>query len=97
MSGGIVVLPSLKEFEELLRPPLLKKTHKWTFDGFHFSTGHFRYPPVTINKATSDLLEFHVSGNIGMDKNLCKFPRSNDEFRDQINGIITISTKYRRG
>jgi hypothetical protein len=95
MSGGIIILPSLKEFKELLCPPLLKETHERTFDSFHFSTWYFGYPPITIDKAARDLLEFHISSDIGVDKNLCEFSRRNDEFRDQIDSIITVSTKLR--
>ena len=95
MSGGIIILPSLKEFKEFLCPSFLKKTHERTFDSFHFSTGNFGYSPVTVNKAAGDLLEFHISSNIGMDKDLREFSRRNDELRDQIDGIITVSTKFR--
>ena len=41
MSGRIVVLPVLQEFEELLGSPLLEETHQGRFDGFHFCGGDF--------------------------------------------------------
>lgn len=75
MSGGIIILPSLKEFKEFLCPSLLKETHERTSDSFHFSTGNFGYLSVTVDKAASDLLEFHVSSNIGVDKDLREFSR----------------------
>jgi len=42
------------------------------------------------------LLELHVSSDIGVNKNLREFSRSDDELRDQINSIITVATKLRR-
>jgi hypothetical protein len=58
MRGGISISPVLKELKELLCPSLLENAHKWTFEGFNLSTGHFGYSPIPIDEATSDLLKF---------------------------------------
>jgi len=51
---------------------------------------------IPINEASSNLFEFKISGNIGVDEDLGEFSRCNDEFRDKINGIVTVTAKVSR-
>ena len=57
MGSRVLVFPSLKELEELLRTPLLKNTHEGTADGLHLITGNLGDLAITVDKAASNLLE----------------------------------------
>ena len=92
MSSRILVLPSLQELKEFLRTSLLKKSHERALDCLHFCTGYFRDLAIAIDEATSDLLEFEVSSNVGMNKNSGEFTRSNNEFGNKIDCIVSVAT-----
>lgn len=93
MSRGVFVLPSLEELEEFLCPALLEEAHQRALDGLHLGTGNFGYPPVTIDKAACDLLEFQIARNIGVNKDFGELSSCDDEFGDEINGVIAVTTK----
>ncbi len=95
MGSGIIVFPVLKELEEFLGSPLFKETHQRTLDGLHFSTRDFGDPSITIDETPSNLLELEVAGDIGVNKDLCELHRSDDELGNEIDGIITVTAKFR--
>ena len=97
MSSRILILPVLQELEELLRPPLLKKTHKWALDRLHFRAGHLGDLTIAVDKAAGDLLELEVAGDIGVNENARKFSRGNDELGNEIDGIVAIAAEVLRG
>jgi len=72
MSAGVIILPVLQELEEFLSTSLLEKTHQRALDGLHLSAGNFGDLAITIDIASCDLLEFEVTGYIGVDKDLGK-------------------------
>ena len=93
MSRGVIVLPILKELEELLGTSLLKKSHKRALDCLHFGTRNLGNLSLAENKTTCNLLELKVGSYVGMHKNLRKLPRCDDELWNQINSVVTIPSK----
>ena len=96
MRRWVFILPALQEFEEFLCSSFLEETHQRTSDCLHLGTGNFRYLPVTVDEATSDLLKLEVAGDIGVNENLGELSRSDDEFRDEIDSVVSVATKFRR-
>ena len=93
MSRRVVILPGLEELEELLCPPLLKETHKWTLHGLHLSRRDLRDLAITIDEAASDLLELKVASDFGMDEDLRELARRDDELGDEIHGVVAVTTE----
>lgn len=93
MRRSIFVLPPLQELEELLRASLLEQAHEWTLDSLHLCARNFGDLAVAVYKTTSDLLELEVPRHIGVNENLGELARCDDEFGDEINGVITIAPK----
>jgi len=97
MRSRVFVLPVLQKLEELLSSPLLEQAHQWTLYCFHLSTGDLGDPSIAIHKATSDLLELEVAGNLGVDKDPSELSRGNDELGDEIYSVVTITPELRWG
>jgi hypothetical protein len=95
VSGRILILPALEELEELLSSSFLEKTHERALHSLHLSARHLGDPAVTINEATSDLLELEVSGDLSVNENLRQFTRSNDEFGNEVDGVVPVAPKLR--
>ena len=95
MSSRIIVPPILQELEEFLRTALFKDTHQWAFDCLHLGAGNLRDLAVTVNEAARDLLEFEITSDISMHENLREFSGCYDELWDEIDGIISVTTKLR--
>ena len=89
----VIVLPVLKELEELLCPPLLKETHERALDGLHLRAGDLRYLAIAVDVAAGDLLELEVAGHIGVNKNAGELARRDDEFGDEINSVVAITAE----
>lgn len=83
---GVVVLPILKEFEELLRPPLLKDTHEARPEGLHLGRGHLGNSAVTVDERARDLAKLEVPEDVGVDQNLGELARGNNELGNQVDG-----------
>ena len=96
MSRRVVILPGLEELEELLCPPLLKETHKWTLHGLHLRTGDLADLAIAVDEATCDLLELEVTRHIGMDEDASELARSDDEFGNEIDSVVAVATKVLR-
>ena len=96
MSRRIVIFPSLKELEELLRPPLLKQAHKWAPHGFYLVARHFGDLALAIDVAARDLLELQVASNVSVHQDLCELSRGNNKLRNKVYGIITVASKLSR-
>jgi hypothetical protein len=73
MCGGILVFPSLKEFEELLGSSFLKDAHERTLDGLHLCTGNLGNSAIAVDKTPRNLLKLKIPGDIGMDKDFGEF------------------------
>jgi hypothetical protein len=97
MGGRILVSPVLQELEKLLRAALFKETHQRAFDCLYLCAGDFGYLAVAIDEAARDLFELEVASNIGMHENLCEFSGCDDELWDEIDGVISITTKFSGG
>lgn len=93
MCRWILILPPLQKLKELLCPSLLKETHERTLDSFHLSARDLGDLTVPINKASSDLLELEVSGDIGVDEDLGQLSRCNNELWNQINCVVAVPAK----
>ena len=93
MSGGILVLPVLKELEELLRSPLLEQAHERTPDGLHLVTWDLGDLAITIDEAASDLLELKVASDFGVDEDLRELARRDDKLGDEIHGVVAVTTE----
>jgi hypothetical protein len=96
VGSRIVVLPPLQKLEEFLGAPLLEKAHERALDGFHLRAGDLGDPAIAINEGTGDLLEFEVSGDVGVDEDLGELARSNDELGDEIDGVVAVAAKLGR-
>ena len=96
MSGWIIIPPVLNEFKELLCPPLFEQSHQLTPDGFHLRSWDFGNSSISVDVACSQLLEFEISSDVGMDQHLCELAIGHEEFRDQVYGIVSISTHVGR-
>jgi len=72
VGNRIVISPSLEELEELLRPPFLEQTHKWTGESLHLCAGNLGDPTIAVDEATRDLLELEISCNVGVHQNFGK-------------------------
>ena len=94
MRGGILIFPSLKELEELLRAPLLKETHEGAADGLHLVTGDLGDLAVAVDIAASDLLELKVTSDVGMNQDLRELPRRNDELGDKVNSVVAVPSEF---
>ena len=97
VGSRVLILPALKELEELLRPPLLKQTHEGTLHRLHLRARNFGDLAITIHEAARDLLELEVAGDIGVNENARKFSRGNDELGNEIDGIVAIAAEVLRG
>ena len=93
MGGWIIVFPILQEFEEFLGATLFEKTHQWAFDCLHLSAWNLRDLAVTIDEAARDLLELEITSDIRMHEDLREFSGCYDKLRDEIDGIIPVTTK----
>ena len=96
MCSRVLILPVLQELEELLRPPLLKKTHEGTLDSLHLRAGHLGDLAIAVYETACDLLELEVTGHIGVNENARELSGCDDELGDEINSIIAISAKILR-
>lgn len=67
---GIIILPALKELEELLGATFLKQAHERTCHGLHLCAGNLRDLAITVHVGTRDLLELEVTSDIGVDQNV---------------------------
>ena len=79
VSGRILILPALEELEELLRPPLLKETHKRALDRLHLRRGDLGDLAIAIHEAAGDLLKFEIAGDVGVHQDLGQLARRDDE------------------
>ena len=93
MSRRVVILPGLKELEELLCPPLLKETHKWALHRLHLRAGDLADLAIAVDEATCNLLELEVTRHVGMDEDASELARSDDEFGDEIDSVVAVATK----
>jgi hypothetical protein len=93
MGGGILIPPVLQELKELFGTTLLKQSHQRTPHSFHLSAGHFRYLTITVYEATCDLLELKIPCYVRVHEDLGQFTRSNDELRDEIDCVISVTTE----
>lgn len=93
VGSRIFILPILQEFEEFLRTALFKETHQWAFDCLHLGAGNLRDLAVTVDEAARDLLELEITSDISMHEDLREFSGCYDELWDEIDGIISVTTK----
>lgn len=93
VSSGIIVLPVLKEFKELLCATLLKETHERATDSLHLRTGDLRDLAVTEHEGASDLLELEVARNIGVDEDLGELARCNDKLGYKVHGVVAVTAE----
>ena len=69
MGSRVLVFPSLKELEELLRAPLLKNTHEGTADGLHLITGNLGDLAITVDETARNLPQLQAAGDVGQPGN----------------------------
>ena len=93
VSGRILILPALEELEELLRPPLLKKTHERALDRLHLRAGDLGDPAIAVDETACDLLELEVTGDIGVDEDASELSRGDDELGNEIDGVVAVAPK----
>ena len=96
VGSRVLVLPVLKELEELLRSPLLEETHEGALDRLHLRAGYLGDLAIAVDKAARDLLELEVAGDVGVDQDASELSGSDDELRNEIDGVVTVAAKIRR-
>ena len=94
MCSGVIVPPALEELEELLCPPLLKETHKWTLHGLHLRTGDLADLAIAVDEATCNLLELEVTSDISVNEDLGQFTRCDDELGDKVNSVVAVPSEF---
>ena len=97
MGGRIIVPPILQKLEKFLCAALFKYTHQWASDCLHLGAGNLGDLAVTVDEATRDLLEFEITSDIGMHEDLREFTGCYDELWNEIDGIISVTTKLGGG
>ncbi|SRR6266550_4437452 len=97
MRGRILVLPVLEKFKELLGPPFLEQAHKRALNSLHFCAGYFGNSPIAIDKTTSNLFEFKITGDVRVDEDPGQFTGRDNEFGYKVNGIVSVAAKLRGG
>ena len=97
MGSRIFVLPVLQELEEFLRATLFEKTHQGALHCLHFGAGDLGDLAITVDKASGDLLKLEVASDISMHEDLRKFSGCDDELRNEVDGVISITTEISRG
>lgn len=90
MSRRVIVLPVLQKLEEAPRPSFLEQPHQATRQGLPFIRGHLCDSPVPQHVGAGDLLEFEVSGDVGLDEHLSELAGCQDEFGDQVDGVVSV-------
>lgn len=73
MSSRILILPALQELEEFLGPPFLKEPHERTPHCLHLGTGNLRNLTIAVDETASDLLEFEIASDVGVDEDASEF------------------------
>ena len=93
VGSRVLILPALKELEELLRPPLLKQTHEGTLHRLHLRARNFGDLAITIHETARDLLELEVASDIGVDENARELSRGDDELGNEIDSVVAVATE----
>lgn len=93
MSGRIIVLPVLQELEKAPRPSLLKQPHQATRECLPFIGRHLGDSSVPEHIGAGDLLEFEVSGDVGLDEHLRELTGCQNELWNQIDGVVSVPTE----
>ena len=96
MSCRILVLPTLKELEELLCPPLLKETHERTLDRLHLRARDFGDLAIAVDEAARDLLELEVARHVRVHEDARQLAGRDDELGDEVDSIVTVTSKFGR-
>ena len=93
----VLVLPVLQELKELLRATLLEEAHERALDSLHLCTRNLGDPAVTVDEASSDLLELQIASDFGMDEDLSQFSRGDDELGNEVDGVVSVAPKLGGG
>lgn len=93
MSGRVVVLPVLQEHEERPRPSLLEQPHQAAPQRLALVRGDLVDPSVSVDVGPGDLLEFEVADDVGVNEHAGEGTAGQDEFGDQVDGIVTVTTE----
>ena len=91
VGGRVRVTPVLDEFEELFGPALLEQAHEGGSYGLHLGGGHLGDLSVSVDIRGGNLLEFEVSGHVGVDEHLCKLTIGHDEFGDEVDSPVAVA------
>ena len=98
MSSGILVLPPLKELEELLRATLLEQTHERAADSLHLVTWDFGDLAIPVDEAARDLLELEVARHVRVHEDARELAGRDDELGDEVHRVVAVAPQLgRRG
>jgi hypothetical protein len=89
----VLVLPVLQELKEFLRATLLKEAHEWALDSLHLRTRNLGDLAVTVDEASSDLLELQIASDFSVDEDFRQFSRGDDELGNEVDGIVSVAPK----
>ena len=92
MGGRIIVFPVGNKHHELPQPVLLKKPHQAAGDSLVLRCGHLGDPVAPEHVASSDLLEFEVAGNVGVNEHLGQLAIGHHELGNQVDCIVAITS-----
>jgi len=93
MGCRVIIFPILEEGKEVSCPPLFKEAHQGRFQCLRFCRGYLGNFAIPIDERASDLLELKVTGHVGMDEDLGKFTRGDDELGDQVDCVVAVATE----
>ena len=93
MGSRVLILPPLKELEELLCPPLLKQTHERTANSLHLVTWDLGNLAITVDEAARDLLELQVTSDVGVHEDLGELAGRDNELRNEVDGVVAVASE----
>lgn len=97
MRSRIILFPRLQKHEEVPRAPFLKQAHERTHDRLHLGTGHLGDPAVPVHVGTRDDFELEVPDDVGVHEHTRELARGEDEFGDEVDGIVAVSAEVEVG
>lgn len=93
VSRGVLVLPVLQKHEKVSRPTLLEQAHQAAPQRLALVGRDLVDLAITVDVGSSDLLEFEVSNDVGVDEHSGKVSAGQDELGNEVDGVVSITSE----
>jgi len=97
VSLGFFLLVCLKVVGEVATTPLFEHSHETAAHDFHSGRRDAMNLLILVDVAVLDRLEFEISSDAGFEEEFHHKARGHEEFRDQIDVVVSTLTQSRRG